>query len=120
MNGNLGDDTVYGHTGDDTVYGGQGADRLFGDEGNDLLSGDLGDDVLTGGAGADRFAMRLGGGYDWVTDFSLAQGDRVALQAGQAYSVQTAGAQVVVSLGGGAFIGLVGVSSLSGDWLTFI
>ena len=120
VNGNLGDDTVYGHTGDDTVYGGQGADRLFGDEGNDLLSGDLGDDVLTGGAGADRFAMRLGGGYDWVTDFSLAQGDRVALQAGQAYSVQTAGAQVVVSLGGGAFIGLVGVSSLSGDWLTFI
>lgn len=119
VNGNLGSDTVYGHTGDDTLFGGQGGDRLFGDDGDDWLSGDLGDDVLTGGAGADRFMMRLGGGIDWVTDFSAAQGDRIVLPSGTAYTVQPSVGDVLVSLGGGTVIGLVGVAALSGDWLAF-
>ncbi len=119
VNGNLGDDTVYGGAGNDTVFGGQGADRLFGDEGNDLLSGDLGDDILTGGAGADRFQMRVGGGFDWVADFSGAEGDRIVLATGAAYTLKQVSGQVLVDLGGGTVIGLAGVSSIQSDWVEF-
>jgi serralysin len=119
LNGNLGDDTVYGHTGNDTVFGGQGSDRLFGDDGADLLSGDLGDDTLTGGAGADRFVMRAGGGVDWITDFSVFQGDKIVLAPGTAYTVQEGTGQVLINLGGGTIIGLTGIGTLTGDWLAF-
>lgn len=120
VNGNLGDDTVYGASGNDTVYGGQGADRLFGDDGDDLLSGDLGADILTGGPGADRFAFRAGGGADWVTDFSSAQGDRIQLTPGTPFSLIEQAGQAVVDLGGGAMLGLVGVApSALGDWLVY-
>jgi Ca2+-binding RTX toxin-like protein len=37
--------------------------------------------VLTGGPGADRFVFARGDGSDRVTDISLAEGDRLALQA---------------------------------------
>jgi serralysin len=120
VNGNLGDDTVYGATGNDTVYGGQGNDRLFGDEGDDWLSGDLGADVLTGGAGADRFLFRVGAGGDWITDFSSAQGDRVMLAPGTAYTITSVSGQAVVDLGGGALLGFTNVApSALGDWLVF-
>jgi serralysin len=120
LNGNLGNDTVYGAGGNDTVFGGQGDDWLFGDEGGDLLSGDQGADTLTGGAGADRFAFRAGGGVDWITDFSSAEGDRVLLAPGAAYTLTSHAGQAVVDLGGGALLGFSGVDpSALGDWLIF-
>ena len=119
LNGNLGDDEVYGGAGDDTVFGGQGADMLFGEAGDDLLSGDLGLDLLTGGTGADRFVLRPGSGWDWVTDFRAAEGDRVQVAPGLAYSVITSDGQVVVDLGGGDRLGLAGVSlaDVGSGWL---
>jgi Ca2+-binding RTX toxin-like protein len=110
VNGNIGDDIVHGDDGNDTVYGGQGADQVFGDAGNDLLSGDLGDDLLTGGAGGDWVRFAKGGGRDWVADFNLAEGDRIVLSPGQAYTLGEVAGQAVVDLGDGDAIGLVGVS----------
>jgi serralysin len=121
VNGNIGEDIVRGGAGNDSVYGGQGNDSVYGDEGSDQLSGDLGNDLLFGGAGADRFLFRTGGGQDWVGDFSAADGDRIVLAPGQAYTVVNHGGQVVIQLGGGDQIGLAGVSfsSFSSTWIEF-
>jgi serralysin len=120
VNGNIGNDTVHGDLGDDTLYGGQDDDQLFGDDGADLLSGDLGADLLTGGAGADRFLLRPGGGQDWVTDFNSAEGDRIQIAPGLAFSVSSYQGQALITLAGGDSIGLVGVSAAQmGDWLVY-
>jgi len=120
VNGNRGNDTVHGNDGADTVYGGQGDDSVLGDAGDDLVSGDLGSDILAGGAGADRFALRPEGGADWVVDFDGAEGDRVQVAAGVAYSVTAYQDQVVVVLATGDSLGLVGVSPARfGDWIVY-
>jgi len=119
LNGNLGNDTVIGGGGDDTLRGGQGADALTGGAGNNHLFGDLGNDTLTGGGGADTFHFGSGGGQDRVTDFNLAQGDRVQIDGGASYTVSQVGTDTVVDLGGGDTLTLVGVSkaSLTGGWI---
>ncbi len=117
--GNLGDDTCAGEAGDDLVRGGQGADVLLGGEGRDWLSGDRADDTLTGGAGADIFHTFGEAGLDRVTDFSLADGDRVQIDPGVAWSVAQIGADVVVTMDGGGRLVLAGVSvdTLTPGWL---
>ena len=117
--GNLGNDTVDGGAGEDVVRGGQDNDLLQGGDGNDWLSGDRGSDTAAGGAGADVFHSFGEAGLDLITDFSRAQGDRIMLDAGTAYSVSQSGADTVVSLGGGGQVVLAGVSmaSLTGDWI---
>lgn len=110
MRGDLGDDTLYGGSGDDNLRGGEGADLLYGDAGIDVLYGENGDDHLFGGSGidtlkggagndilnggaagdklfggdgADAFvfgADALSGGWDTISDFSLAQGDTLRLE----------------------------------------
>jgi Ca2+-binding RTX toxin-like protein len=121
VNGNKGNDLVYGGIGNDTVYGGEGADTVYGDEGADWVSGDLGNDILYGGRGADRFLFRTGSGADWVADFNAADGDRIQLAVGTAYTVASVGGQPVITLTGGATIGLAGVAStsFSSDWVVF-
>jgi Ca2+-binding RTX toxin-like protein len=126
--GAAGNDTLTGGRGEDTLLGGLGADMLFGgrDEdwllggaGDDILDGGLGRDVLTGGTGADRFDLRWGGGRDLVTDFSFAEGDRIGLAAGTAYTVTTgAGGFAAVSIGNGDWFSLQGVqaSQVTADW----
>ena len=117
--GNLGDDTCDGGSGADLVRGGQGNDSLRGGDGADFLSGDRGDDTLTGGAGADIFNSFGDAGIDRVTDFNRAEGDRVRLDAGSAYTVSQQGADTVIAVAGGAQLVLAGVSqaSLSGVWI---
>jgi Ca2+-binding RTX toxin-like protein len=117
VNGNIGDDLVFGGAGADTVFGGQDQDRLFGEDGDDLLSGDLGADTLTGGAGADRFTIRPGAGADLVTDFNAAEGDRVQLAAGQAFTTAAVGGGIVLDIGG-AQLTLMGATA--GDWVVFV
>ncbi|HTK35009.1 MAG TPA: hypothetical protein VL358_06930 [Caulobacteraceae bacterium] len=121
VNGNLGNDIVHGDAGADTVYGGQGNDTIYGDAGADQLSGDLGNDILYGGTGADRFMFARGGGQDWVADFNAAEGDRIVLAPGQAFTVTSFAGQVLIDLGGGDTIGLAGVpsSSFSSSWIVF-
>jgi len=102
INGMRGNDTLIGDSGNDTLFGGTGADNLLGGTGNDGLSGGAGEDVLiggagrdvlvggagsdsmSGGAGADRFDFRSllhlrGTDFDWITDFSSSQGDKIDL-----------------------------------------
>ncbi|NJK28359.1 MAG: peptidylprolyl isomerase, partial [Coleofasciculaceae cyanobacterium SM2_3_26] len=83
LNGNIGNDIVNGGSGNDFVRGGQDNDILIGGAGNDVLVGDFGSDVLTGNAGADTFVLRVVTAgtdpllADFVTDFNVAEGDRI-------------------------------------------
>jgi serralysin len=128
LSGDEGDDIVYGNiasdwcdggAGNDLVRGGQDGDMVLGQAGDDWLSGDRGDDTVTGGAGADVFHTFGDAGLDRVTDFNLAEGDRVQLDPGTTYALAQSGADTVISMGGGGQMILVGVSmaSLTGAWI---
>ena len=108
-------------SGVDTVYGGQDNDILYGEGDNDRLSGDLGTDSLWGGDGADHFALTVGGGLDWVGDFSFGIGDRIELAAGTSYTVVDLSGQAGVQISG-ATMGLAGVAyaSFSSSWIVFV
>ncbi|GGE18787.1 Hemolysin-type calcium-binding repeat-containing protein [Gemmobacter megaterium] len=79
LNGGNGDDVLYGGKGDDVLFGGARDDKLFGGAGNDTLEGGAGSDTLKGGDGADVFVFGLGAERDRITDFSLAEGDRLQI-----------------------------------------
>lgn len=117
--GNLGNDTIAGDAGDDIVRGGQQDDLLSGGAGNDFLSGDRDNDTITGGAGADIFSTHGEAGIDRVTDFNLAEGDRVQLAPGTQYTLAQVGDDTVINMTGGGQMILVGVamSSLTGAWI---
>lgn len=53
VQGELGDDQIFGGGGNDTLSGGAGDDMVMGDDGIDTVGGGAGDDVLFGGAGND-------------------------------------------------------------------
>ena len=65
LNGDNGNDWLYGRGGADTISGGQGGDRLDGGNDNDTLTGNAGDDKLFGRAGLD--SLDGGGGNDTLT-----------------------------------------------------
>lgn len=76
--GGRGDDQIFGAGGNDLLIGGPGNDRLNGGDGDDVLIGLGGNDILTGGRGADRFVYTaLSDGFDIITDFNSAEGDRL-------------------------------------------
>ena len=80
IDGTNGADTLNGTTDDDVISGFDGTDTLFGDAGNDILDGGLGGDTLTGGLGADTFVFKAAeylSGTDVITDFSVAEGDKL-------------------------------------------
>jgi Ca2+-binding RTX toxin-like protein len=62
INGEAGNDTLWGSNGNDTVNGGEGNDTIFGGTGND---------TLTGGIGFDTFQFTATAANDIITDFSL-------------------------------------------------
>ncbi|MGH1399557.1 MAG: hypothetical protein ACRBCT_10120, partial [Alphaproteobacteria bacterium] len=51
--GLAGEDIILGEDGDDKIYGGDGNDYLYGNLGNDKIYAEGGDDVLSGGDGND-------------------------------------------------------------------
>jgi len=116
--GNLGNDTADGGDGADIVRGGQGNDLVLGGAGDDFVSGDRGDDTMIGGAGADIFHSSAGAGLDRVLDFSFAEGDRVVLDRGTAFTLAQAGADTVITMDGAQMV-LVGVqlSALPQGWI---
>jgi glucose/arabinose dehydrogenase len=117
--GNLGNDTNAGGAGVDIVRGGQGDDVVRGGLEGDFLSGDRGNDTLTGGAGADLFNSFAQAGLDRIEDFNRAEGDRLKLEDGAAYTIAQEGADAVVTVGGLACVVLVNVEAagLTGDWI---
>lgn len=98
LNGNNNADLVFGGAGDDIVRGGKDSDTLLGEAGNDFLVGDLGQDSLIGGAGSDVFVLRADNNgesrntspnaneVDIISDFNLAEGDKIALNEGLSFS----------------------------------
>ncbi|WP_051340153.1 M10 family metallopeptidase [Azospirillum halopraeferens] len=113
--GQLGADVLFGGQGNDTLFGGQGDDALFGNVGDDLLFGNLGNDTMTGGGGADRFVAL---GNDTITDFNVAEGDRIIAAAGAVRGVSEAGGAAVINLGNGTTVTLAGVpaAAVTGDF----
>lgn len=93
--GAAGDDILSGGDGGDVLNGGPGNDRLDGGKGSDSLTGAAGTDTLTGGTGADTFAFSAvtdslpGVRRDTITDFHVAQNDRIDLSRIQAVTTAT-------------------------------
>ncbi|MGD1703858.1 peptidylprolyl isomerase [Dapis sp. BLCC M229] len=89
LSGNEGDDNVSGRDGSDFIRGGKGEDNLIGGPGDDNIIGDYGKDILTGGADADSFMLRVDTvegieeieQADMITDFSVADSDRIIVIA---------------------------------------
>ncbi|MBA5685508.1 Ig-like domain-containing protein [Rugamonas apoptosis] len=132
LSGYGGTDALYGGNGDDKLSGGAGIDYLYGDQGNDTLDGGTendylfggkGNDSLTGGTGADKFVFEPQFGSDRITDFHLAEGDKLyfadilstpmTADAFVAKYVTDTGNDLLISLPGGSIV-LVGVASVSG------
>ena len=82
--GGDGQDWEYGEWGNDVLYGDVGNDFLFGNFGNDTFVGGTGNDTFFLGEGADRVMFSANQGEDFITDFSVAQGDKLIITSGTA------------------------------------
>lgn len=98
ITGQKGKDKASGDRGNDVLVGGQGKDKLYGEIGEDYLDGSKGNDLLVGGAGADVF--QLSKGTDIVRDFSIREGDRIALTNNGRYRIINDPEGVLVSANG--------------------
>ena len=117
-----GDDIVFGNENNDTIDAGDGAnlvfaglgdDRVLAGAGTDTIWGNEGNDLLAGGAGADRYMFAAGSGFDQISGFSLAEGDRVDLQ-GQTFTQGAAGdGDLMLTLSGGGTIEFNGLNPAS-------
>lgn len=72
---------INGDEGNDKLYGGSGNDILTGGDGDDILIGGLGNDTLTGGAGRDIFVSSEVGpnNVDTIKDYVFGDRDAVDL-----------------------------------------
>jgi Ca2+-binding RTX toxin-like protein len=118
MIGNVGANTLDGGDGNDTLYGLGGNDTLIGRDGADILDGGLGTDSMTGGLGADRFVFgsAIEADDDVISDFSVAQLDRIDLRRIDADET-LAGDQGFTWIGGAAFSDVAGQLRFAGGVL---
>lgn len=106
VSGGGGHDLLFGGDDDDSVNGGAASDILCGGDGRDCLDGGAGDDIFRlgaqdgddrdvyiGGSGSDLFVLVADFDRDVIQDFSIGQGDRLAIS----------GLEEVVSRGRAAF-----------------
>lgn len=125
IEGGDGNDRLLGQAGRDLLFGGNGNDLLRGGGGNDRMLGDLGNDTYLGEAGADQFVFVRTVGVDLISDFTLAQGDRLLLNDALWTGVLTADqvvssfasinlGDVVFDFGAGGSIRLDGITSTAG------
>jgi Ca2+-binding RTX toxin-like protein len=63
VEGEGGDDALFGGRGNEQLNGGEGDDRLYGGIGDDRLRGGVGQDRLSGGFGADSLDGEAGGDF---------------------------------------------------------
>ena len=94
-----------------------GNDILWGSNADDTLRGGAQDDIAYGYAGADIFVFDSGDwGWDQISDFSAAQGDKLDFRGSGATSMTSltlnSGADTIVTFGRNS-IWLYGVTSLS-------
>ena len=98
LKGKKTNDQLMGYGGDDNLNGKKGSDILIGEKGDDTLKGSKGADYLLGGKGSDQLiggkgpdVFKVSKGTDFVKDFSLKQGDRVAIDVDDEYTVGSYG-----------------------------
>jgi Ca2+-binding RTX toxin-like protein len=103
------------------IVGGAGNDHLTGGSGPDVLFGGGGTNVLTGGGGTDVFG-HAAGATDYITDFSHAAGEHIALQTGLTFTSSTATtvAPATVGLTGTTPIPAVALSFSDGSTVTLV
>ncbi|MGQ9873210.1 alkaline phosphatase [Leptodesmis sp.] len=104
INGQGGNDRLYGLDGNDILRGGDGNDWLFAGSGSDILVGGVGDDTLNLGHdhSADTVIYRLGDGIDVVNQFTLgAGGDRLQFEGIAAIDVVSNGSSTFFRLSDG-------------------
>ena len=68
LDGGAGDDNIFGDDGGDILKGGDGRDTLEGGIGGDTLEGGKGDDTLVGGEDLDTYIFSSNDGLDTVKD----------------------------------------------------
>jgi Ca2+-binding RTX toxin-like protein len=114
LDGGAGHDTLVGGDLNDILLGGDGNDTMSGGASVDVLTGGLGRDVMSGGAGLDFFVWNKAnetglteGAADVITDFDIAEGDRINLATVDA-DVYAAGNQAFTFIGQAAFSGTPG------------
>jgi Ca2+-binding RTX toxin-like protein len=95
-----------GNTLNNRLTGNAAANLLSGDAGADTLSGGDGNDTLTGGLGADTFRfdspLNAVTNGDLITDYTLAQGDRIELENSVFTALATTGALAASAFRSGA------------------
>lgn len=115
--GNELDNVIAGGGSADQLFGLGGSDTFLGLGGNDTITGGGGHDILGGGTGADTFAFldltdSTVGNFDFISDFSVADGDLIDLSAIDANIVEGID-QAFVFIGNITFTG--GFNSPAGE-----
>ena len=114
LNGNGGNDLLFGNggadglnggAGNDLLVGGDGADALHGGDGNDTLVGGPGEDTVTGDAGDDHIFMDVTSGNVDTIDAGIGN-DTLLLSGGGNVVVDLSSTSDQVVLIGGATDGL--------------
>ena len=101
--GGGGKDTIRGNDGNDSLVGEAGNDKIYGGTGNDTLWGGSGSDSLWGGDGEDVFLYKPGESTDRIFDYNP-QFDTIKLLSGQVDNVESAGSDIVFTIGTGKII----------------
>lgn len=65
ISGGNGNDKLYGYNGNDQIYGGNGNDYIYGENGNDYIESGNGNDVIYGGNGNDSIWGGAGADRIW-------------------------------------------------------
>nr|WP_246529297.1 calcium-binding protein [Microvirga zambiensis] len=116
LEGENGDDKLYGGDGKDVLLGWFGMDQLWGGAGDDVLDPGAGNDKLWGGLGEDRYVFNSDMGQDIVYDFKPKQNEMLLIRHNINHSgivdfdtlkphMKQAGADVVMDLGKGEYLG---------------
>jgi Ca2+-binding RTX toxin-like protein len=117
INGNIGNDTIYGTDLNDSLNGGGGNDTIYGGGGADYLTGGNGNDVLDGGGSFDDMAGGLGDDTYYVDTSN----DTVRENANEGYDTEIGSVSFVLAdnVEHGILVGSGSLFGNSGDnWLT--
>ena len=96
-------------SGNINATGNSSNNSLIGNSGNNRLIGGDANDTITGGTGADQF--QLSRGSDQITDFVIAQGDRLGIQTDQEYSISQSGSDLLISVASFGSVLLQGIDA---------
>lgn len=124
LNGNGGNDKLFGGNNSDILLGGPGNDYIMGNDGNDNCQGEAGHDTIHGGAGND--IVSGGAGFDVLYADSGADGvyggdddDKLFSGRDNDYLDGGRGNDVLVSVGGGQGDQLVGGAGWDNFWCDY-